>query len=869
MGSGVTILLLLALLAGEAKGPKPDAKPEAQADPKADAPVEKNTRAARVELNLQGQTDTSSGESRRNENIQFNPIDNNALKELNIRMGTTATIVQEFDMARNYFGAEFGRPVPTSLHVAEAKASGLHGNLYETHNNSIFSARSFFQVGSVKPAHTNDYGFQLGSPVWRDAFLSISGGEQRIRGSVNGNVLVPTAVERTPLAADPQLRQFVLRVLAAYPAELPNRTDISPHALNTNSPQSIDTDNAGIRLDQLHAGDRFSAQYRFPNQKVTAFEFIAGQNPDSDTKAHTLRMTWNRGWNSRTITTFSAGFDRLRSLIVPEPNSVGPQISFGGSIDQLGPSSNLPIDRTQNQFRYAGEVQRQASSHTWRAGFEILRRQINGSEYSSQRGVITFASDFGHDAMTNFRLGMASRYSVGIGDPHRGFRNWDTGFYAGDDWHALPNFTVDFGLRYQPVTTPTEVNHLTVIPYGCQCKDFAPRLGFAYRLPGRWGVLRAAYGLHYGQIYTVTFQQLRFNPPGVIKLEIHNPDLRDPLAGADIRPGARSTVFAIPSNLSTPYSHQYNFTWEPVIATRWKLQLGYVGSRSEGLLLMLYNNRAQPVAGISQTNETVDDRRPDVTHFDVRTVTNSSRGYFDAGRVSVVMPRWHGFTIESSYWFSKAIDLGGNYTNPATSTDNGQVRSQSEFLVRNDLKGLSNFDQTHSFLTRVVYATGRAGRPRWLANWNLSAIVLLKTGSPFDVISGSDAPGYGNVDGSAGDRVNVLDPSVLGRTIGNPDTSRALLPRSAFYFMQPTDLRGNIGHNVVRKGGIANINAGLERSWQLGSDKSLQVRAESINFFNTPQFAQPGAELTSPNFGLITNTLNDGRTFRFLLRLAF
>ena len=130
------------------------------------------------------------------------------------------------------------------------------------------------------------------------------------------------------------------------------------------------------------------------------------------------------------------GFDRVRSLIVPEPHSVGPQITFGGSIDQLGPASNLPIDRTQNQFRYAGQLLHKSGPHTWRAGFELLRRQINGSEYSSQRGVITFAADFGRDAMTNFRLGEASRYSVGIGDPHRGFRNWDTGFYAGDDWRV-------------------------------------------------------------------------------------------------------------------------------------------------------------------------------------------------------------------------------------------------------------------------------------------------------------------------------------------------------------------------------------------------------------------------------------------------
>ena len=275
------------------------------------------------------------------------------------------------------------------------------------------------------------------------------------------------------------------------------------------------------------------------------------------------------------------------------------------------------------------------------------------------------------------------------------------------------------------------------------------------------------------------------------------------------------------------------------------------------------------MAGIPQTNETVDLRRRDVDHFDVRTVTNGSRGYFDAGRVALLFPRWRGLTMETSYWFSKAIDLGGNYTNPATSTDNGQVRSQSEFLVNSDLKGPSNFDQSHAFLYRVAYDTGRAGRSRWLANWSLSAIALLKTGMPFDVVSGSDAPGYGNVDGSQGDRPNVVDPSVLGRTIGNPDTSRSLLPKAAFRFMQPSDLRGNLGHNVFRKGGIRNVNAAIARSWKLGGDRSLTARAESINLFNTPQFAQPGSELTSPNFGLITNTLNDGRTIRFLLRLAF
>ena len=216
--------------------------------------------------------------------------------------------------------------------------------------------------------------------------------------------------------------------------------------------------------------------------------------------------------------------------------------------------------------------------------------------------------------------------------------------------------------------------------------------------------------------------------------------------------------------------------------------------------------------------------------------------------------------FDASYWFSKALDLGGNYTNPASNTDNGQVRSQSEGLLNADLKGPSPFDQSHAFLLRGAWEK---------AHFTLSAVVLAKTGTPFDVLSGSDGPGFGNVDGSNGDRPNLLDPSILGRTLGDPDTSRALLPRTAFAYIRPTDTRGNLGHDVFRRGGIHNVNLALAREWTAGGTRTITLRAESINFFNSPQFAEPGKELTSPNFGMITNTLNDGRTFRFLVRFGF
>jgi hypothetical protein len=236
----------------------------------------------------------------------------------------------------------------------------------------------------------------------------------------------------------------------------------------------------------------------------------------------------------------------------------------------------------------------------------------------------------------------------------------------------------------------------------------------------------------------------------------------------------------------------------------------------------------------------------------------------------VVLPQWRRFTVEASYWFSKALDLGGSYT----STGADESRSQTEFLFQQDLKGVSSFHQPHALLVRGTWSSPQMMADRRLTNallaqWTVSAVFLAKSGTPFTVYSGSDGPGYGNVDGSSGDRPHVIDPSVLGRTIGDPDRSASQLPVAAFAFMSPYELRGNLGSNTFRKGSIRNVNASLAKRWEVGGPAILTFRAESINLLNTPQFAEPGEDLTSPNFGQITNTLNDGRMLRFVLQLGF
>ncbi len=791
------------------------------------------------------------------------------MKELMVRLGTSATIHSESKADRSYFGGEFGARAGTPLHLPGGVGRGWHGALSFGHLNSLLSARTFFQPGSVKPARENDAGVSLSGPFWRGARGAFDLSRQAIRGNVNGNVIVPLLNERIPLATSPRLRAIAQRYLDAYPLPDPSRPGL--RAVNVNALQQIDTYNAGGRIDQsLGARDSLRLRYQFTSQQIEAFQFVQGQNPDTSTRNHSSRVTWVRTHSAATTFDFTAGFDRLGSLLQPDQSWPDANVGFNNAITSIGPSPIIPIDRAQNSFRAGWQVRQLRGNRQWSGGAELTRLQVNGLEQDGSRGIVTFTNDFGRSFIDNLRLATPSQFVRAIGSTIRGYRQWLPILFLDDQWKMTANTTVNLGVRYEPVPAPTEANALDKLPYPCDCNNFAPRVGVAHRFgKQRAGVLRVAYGLHYGTVFATTYGQTRLNPPSY-RLVINAPNLDDPLAGIDLHNlgAVRSGRFLISPNLVAPYSHQYNLSWEPKLPGNWKLQTGYVGSRGVKLFQMWFENRAHPVPGIAQTSATINQRRADPGVLEVFRIHNSSRAWFNAGRVSLILPRWRGFSGDVAYWFNNSLDLGNDYTATMGGADARLGRSQSEAMVHADLKGLSAFDQPHALLSRIAWQAPRAGR-RLLRNWSLQGVVLVKNGTPFSVESGGDAPGVGNVDGQGGDRVHVVDPGVLGRTISHPDLASQLLPVSAFRFMQPTEARGNIGRNTFRRARIGNVNASVSRSFAMHGETRLMVRAESVNFFNTPQFAEPTKELLAPTFGRITNTLNEGRTFRFTARLEF
>jgi hypothetical protein len=810
--------------------------------------------------------------------VAVNRIDNDAVKEANIRLGNNVTIVPEAPVELNYYATEHGRPPGESPFLRPpATARGWHGELYEFHQNSVFNARTFFQVGDVQPSRRNQYGGRLGGPLPKLGQFSAGAGQRKVAGMVNGNVLVPLATERTPLATDPAVRRVVERFLAAYPAMLPNRTDFDPRALNTNAPQRVDETDADARLDrELGARSRLSAFYALSRQRVDAFQLVAGQNPDNEIHSHRARLTWRRSFSAATDLAAGFTFQRVKSVLQPEPNAVGPRVRVGYQLEELGPDSMFPINRAVSTFRWGALLSqsRAGGRHQLTVGGDLTRTRLNGVESNNQRGLFQFYSNFGRTAIENFRLGTPTLYDVSIGELARGFRNWTLNAYFGDKWKVTPRVQLYWGLRYGLDSTPVEVRGLDRLPYGCDC-NLSPRFALAWQLPAGW-VMRAGYTVSFAQIQPVTYQQVRNNTPLVHYIQVQNPDLLEPLRGINWRdPQARTAPTVFSPDLTSPYAHQYNLSLERRLTGQYLLRLGYVGSRTFKLVHPYILNRAEPVPGIPLTTATVDQRRPDPRYYEVSHIGNGGIAYLDAAQAALDLPFRRGLNASVSYTFGKAIDEGADYTSTGANQDLTKGRSQWQYDNLKDRRGLSNFDSTHALLVSYSYDLPRpsgAVRPlAWLTQgWQVSGGTLLKSGTPLTLYIGSDAPGYGNVDGGSADRPNILDPSILGKTISHPDTAPLILRRDRFAYIPPGEHRGNLGRGTFRKAGIANFNAAVSKQWRWGGrgEYAAVLRCEAYNLTNHPQFDEPQRNLSAAPFGKITNTLNDGRVFQLGLRLV-
>ncbi len=818
-----------------------------------------------------------SAAAQRNENVIVYMIDTNAIKEANIRVGTTTTSIAEPRVESQYFASEHGiAPSDVPGLRSQPAPSSVHGEGTYWHQSSIFNARTFFQAGSVKPSHRNLMGGRLTGPLpGISGFWTATYNQRDIRGMVNGNVLVPLANERQPVTTDPATRLIIQGFLDAFPNELPNRPDFDIRALNTNAPQRINSLAGTGRVDLLlPRSRRLMASYSVDRQRIRPFKFVAGQNPDTD--IHTTRgnLTWTREISPGANVAIHAAYQRAVSLLVPEPNAVGPRVRFGHQFEELGPDSMFPIDRTGNGFRYGAALSHRLAGgrHTLTWGGDLARNRQAGVESNNSRGHLQFTSNFGRTAIENLLLGTPTIYEIALGDLDRQFANFTLNGYLADRWQVHQRLQVYIGVRYMADSRPVESHGIDRIPYPGDYNNFSPRLSLAWQAGKGW-VARTMYTTSFMQIPPVTYQQVRNNPPRVQYVIVQDPVLTDLLKGVSTTGGRYAPTWISP-DLVAPYSHQYNLSIEKRFGWGGLMRTSYIGSRTIKLLNSIIQNRAEPVPGVPLTTATVNLRRPDPRYYETYTILNGGNAYFDAGQVALDLPSKKGFTGQFSYAFSKALDEGPDFSATAANQDLVRGRSQWQYESFKDRKGYSNFDSPHAFTASYTYQVPTVRtETSWirlvLGGWTLSGVHLWKKGTPTTLYVGSDGPGFGNVDGGPSDRPNLLDPSILGATISHPDKAPKILSRDRFAYIMPGENRGSVGRGAFRRARIWNWNGSAVRQIRLPHELVAQIRGEVYNLSNTPQFDEPQRNLSSPSFGKITNTLNDGRVFQLGFRLLF
>jgi len=79
---------------------------------------------------------------------------------------------------------------------------------------------------------------------------------------------------------------------------------------------------------------------------------------------------------------------------------------------------------------------------------------------------------------------------------------------------------------------------------------------------------------------------------------------------------------------------------------------------------------------------------------------------------------------------------------------------------------------------------------------------------------------------------------------------------------------GSTPRNSVRGPGFTRTDLSLFKNIAMPRGHRIQLRVEGFNLFNQTRFGQPGGQIGTPNFGVIT-TSEDGRIVQLAVKYSF
>jgi len=870
---------------------------------------------------------------------------------------------QSLCLAAGHVPAHFG-PATGAAVALRTRSGGprWHGAAFYRQGNSALNARNFFD-GADKPlSSSHQSGFSAGGPLRSHSWHVFASAElDRSRQGLTVISTVPSAPQklgdfgarplydpltiqeirpveflrqpfpanRIPLSRIPEPSR---RLAALFPA--PNLPSAFHNFRHTPS-RLTNSDRVDLSADRTLSALSLTARATWLRRSLdspSALPNTAASDIDQHANAALTRSSafsallaasWRGAHDlvhslraSHSFTTLrssasDSGLDASAALAIPGLGFEGIPVFRLTGYAQLGAASPAPFRLRTSTWHLEYTASRNAPSHSWSFGAQILRHAARGNAVEwPVRGVFLFTPDYTSqpgmdgtgDAFASLLTGYPSEIRRDVQfQPYR-LRGWEWSAFAQDRFRLGP-VTIDAGLRYSLLPPLTEAavrlvnfNHnreaLAVDWFaarngvnryagaGYNRRAFAPRLGFALPLPRPSAtVLRGSFSQMFDTGPYLFRGLLARNPPFASRLDLFAGSLQlGPSLAAGISPPepvalldvsamnrAQNAVYAFEPSTYTPYSLQWDLRLETRLPRSLELEIAGMASMGMHLYSMLNANQPYPAPTPYAWRRHPYD--PFVGRIEHLGLGGGSTYYGSQIRLSgSPSARLHAF---ASYRYAKAIDDAP----PPMSNQRSRSPGAQYIYHPRSMRAASSFDVTHRLTLAAVYDLPSPNllrfSPRaWLSGWRAAASFVAQTGLPFTpelAVNGLNNGGFwlpnrvgkGTLPSSQRSVSRWFNASL------NPSN-----PTHAFE-TPPLYQYGNSGYNILRGPRLVNLDAALFRSFRLRAPLSATLRLEVFNLLNRAHFALPERILGLPSSGAISHTTSPSRHLQAELRLSW
>ena len=640
-------------------------------------------------------------------------------------------------------------------------------------------------------------------------------------------------------------------------------------------------------------------------------------------------VTWNR-LNAETRNYFTNTLNNPSAAAgLTVPNNAGgfanPEFYNGLAAMNIanftGLSNTSPSNTINQTISFSDFVAWRRKKHNMRFGLDVRRVHADSIGGNNPLGSFSFtgyatsspaaqANGTGGltsgDGFADFLLGLPQSTSIQAGLYKTYLRENVYDWYLTDDFRALSNLTVNYGLRYEyfgpysekngrlvnltgftsvtPVTTgvgcvtPNGVSYATaagtvICAAGGSASlvnpdraMYAPRVGFAYRPKFdakllKDTVVRGGYGINYntGQ-YAIFARSLSHQEPfsvtqtnAVATPTTANPNPAPTGCVTNSTTTTTNMTLANGFGCSTTQAIQNNYAVDK------NYRLGMVQIYNSNIqrtlpLQIVFNigysgsmGRNLDVVG-SPNGTPSGTTTPGVAPFDYEESGASSRS--NQLVISAQKRQQKGIALGATYTYSHSIDnasgVGGAVGTPV----------QNLFDL-NAEEGNSSFDQRHNltgnWLFELPFGPNRAFfnkggvTSRMLDGFLLSGTFTIASGNYFTPqYSGNQAVA------SSGNVYQQRPNRDFSQPLKGPGTVREFFNKAAFTAPAAGEY-GTASPGSIEGPGKVVVSASLSRTVQLGETRSFEARVTASNVFNTVQYSGISTDATSPNFGEVTS----------------